>query len=68
VYASYPRADRRFLGGVIGLWAGSVYEASAVATLAARAGIDRVGAVHPASIGAAVLSFATILGGSFKAK
>jgi len=47
---------------VIGLWAGSVYEASAVVTLAARVGIDRVGSVHLASIGAAVLSFATILG------
>ncbi|MFJ2990794.1 MFS transporter [Collimonas sp. NPDC087041] len=47
---------------VIGLWAGSVYEASAVVTLATRAGIDRIGAVHLASIGAAILSFATILG------
>jgi len=47
---------------IIGLWAGSVYEASAVVTLATRAGIDRIGAVHLASIGAAILSFATILG------
>lgn len=47
---------------IIGLWAGSVYEASAVVTLATRAGIDRVGAVHLASIGAAVLSVGTILG------
>ena len=47
---------------IIGLWAGSVYEASAVVTLATRAGIDRVGAVRLASIGAAVLSVGTILG------
>jgi MFS family permease len=47
---------------VIGLWAGSVYEASAVVTLATRAGVDHIGAVHLASIGAAILSFATILG------
>ncbi|MEM4988107.1 MFS transporter [Collimonas sp. H4R21] len=47
---------------IIGLWAGSVYEASAVVTLAKRAGIDGVGAVHLASVGAAILSFATILG------
>ncbi|WP_016971737.1 MFS transporter [Pseudomonas tolaasii] len=47
---------------IIGLWAGSVYEATAVVTLATRAGIDHVGAVHLASIGAAVLSLSTILG------
>lgn len=47
---------------IVGLWAGSVYEASAVASLAARAGIDHIGAVHLASVGAAILSFATILG------
>lgn len=47
---------------IVGLWAGSVYEASAVTSLATRAGIDHKGAVHLASIGAAILSFATILG------
>ncbi|WP_323120443.1 MFS transporter [Burkholderia alba] len=47
---------------IIGLWAGSVYEASAVVTLATRAGIDRIGALHLASIGAAILSFGTIAG------
>jgi MFS family permease len=47
---------------IVGLWAGSVYEATAVVTLAPRAGIDHVGAVHLASIGAAVLSLSTILG------
>ncbi len=47
---------------IVGLWAGSVYEASAVTTLAARAGIDHVGALRLASIGAAILSCATIAG------
>lgn len=47
---------------IVGLWAGSVYVASAVVTLATRAGIDHVGAVHLASIGAAVLSVGTIIG------
>jgi len=47
---------------IVGLWAGSVYEATAVVTLATHAGIDHVGAVHLASIGAAVLSLSTILG------
>ena len=47
---------------IIGLWAGSVYEASAVVTLATRAGIDRVGAAHLASIGAAVLAVGTVIG------
>ncbi|MBU6957864.1 MFS transporter [Pseudomonas sp. CVAP len=47
---------------IVGLWAGSVYEATAVVTLATRAGIDHIGAVHLASIGAAVLSLSTILG------
>lgn len=47
---------------IVGLWAGSVYEATAVVTLATQAGIDHVGAVHLASIGAAVLSLSTILG------
>ncbi|MGF6108972.1 MFS transporter [Pseudomonas frederiksbergensis] len=47
---------------IVGLWAGSVYEATAVVTLATRAGIDHVGAVHLASIGAAILSLSTILG------
>lgn len=47
---------------IVGLWAGSVYEATAVVTLATRAGIDHVGAVHLASIGAAVLSLSTIVG------
>ncbi|WDD91239.1 MFS transporter [Burkholderia sp. FERM BP-3421] len=47
---------------IVGLWAGSVYEASAVVTLATRAGIDPVGAQRLASIGAALLSIATIAG------
>jgi len=47
---------------IIGLWAGSVYEASAVVTLATRAGIDRVGAAHLASIGAALLAVGTVIG------
>ncbi|KFL51337.1 MFS transporter [Burkholderia pyrrocinia] len=47
---------------IVGLWAGSVYEASAVSTLAARAGIDHIGAMRLASVGAAILSCATIVG------
>ncbi|RQR56111.1 MFS transporter [Burkholderia sp. Bp9125] len=47
---------------IVGLWAGSVYEASAVSALAARAGIDHVGALRLASVGAAILSCATIAG------
>ena len=47
---------------IVGLWAGSVYEASAVVSLATRAGLSKVDAIHLASVGAAILSIGTIIG------
>ncbi|MCX5542147.1 MFS transporter [Paraburkholderia sp. CNPSo 3076] len=47
---------------IVGLWAGSVYEASAVVSLATRAGIGKADAIRLASIGAAILSVGTIVG------
>jgi MFS family permease len=47
---------------IIGLWAGSVYVASAIITLASHVGIDHAGAVRLASIGTAILSLGTIVG------
>jgi MFS family permease len=47
---------------VIGLWAGAVYEPTALIQLAKKAGMAQLAAVHMASIGTAVLSVGTILG------
>jgi MFS family permease len=47
---------------IIGLWAGAVYEPSAIITLAKRAGHDAAGAARLASFGTALLSIATCLG------
>jgi MFS family permease len=47
---------------IIGLWAGAVYEPSAIITLAKKQGMDTVSAVRTASLGTALLSIGTILG------
>jgi MFS family permease len=47
---------------IIGLWAGAVYEPSAIITLAKRQGMDAVSAVRTASLGTGLLSIGTILG------
>lgn len=47
---------------IIGLWAGTVYEPSALITLAKQAGMTGSGPAHIASIGTGVLSIGTILG------
>jgi MFS family permease len=47
---------------IVGLWAGSVYEPTAVITLAREAGIEPRGASELASIATAILSTGTILG------
>src|ERR1700733_2704007 len=47
---------------IIGLWAGAVYEPSAIITLAKRQGMDAISAVRTASLGTALLSIGTILG------
>ena len=47
---------------IIGLWAGAVYEPSAVSLLAKKAGMDAAGAARAVSIATAVLSVGTILG------
>lgn len=47
---------------IIGLWAGSVYEPTAVIALAAKAGMAAGAAAKMASIATAVLSVGTILG------
>jgi MFS family permease len=47
---------------IIGLWAGAVYEPSAIITLAKKQGMDAVTAVRTASLGTGVLSIGTILG------
>jgi MFS family permease len=47
---------------IIGLWAGAVYEPTAIITLAKKAGMVQADAVKTASIGTAILSIGTILG------
>jgi MFS family permease len=47
---------------VIGLWAGAVYEPTAIITLARGQGMDLPSAVKMASLGTAILSVGTILG------
>jgi MFS family permease len=47
---------------VIGLWAGAVYEPTAIITLAKAQGMDQPAAVRMASFGTAILSVGTILG------
>jgi MFS family permease len=47
---------------IIGLWAGAVYEPTAIITLAKKAGMSLVQASKTASIGTAILSIGTILG------
>ncbi len=47
---------------IIGLWAGAVYEPTAITTLATKAGMDKPMAAKMASFGTAILSIGTILG------
>jgi MFS family permease len=47
---------------IIGLWAGAVYEPTAIITLARKSGMDQVHAVRMASMGTGLLSIGTILG------
>ena len=47
---------------IIGLWAGAVYEPTAIITLAKAQGMDQPSAVRMASFGTAILSVGTILG------
>ncbi|WP_322031463.1 MFS transporter [Paraburkholderia sp. J76] len=47
---------------IIGLWAGAVYEPSAVIQLATRAGANKAEAIRTASIATGILSIGTILG------
>lgn len=47
---------------IIGLWAGAVYEPSAIISLAKKQGMDAVSAVRTASLGTGLLSIGTILG------
>ena len=47
---------------IIGLWAGAVYEPTAIITLAKKAGMSLADASKTASIGTAILSLGTILG------
>lgn len=47
---------------IIGLWAGAVYEPTAIITLAKKAGMSVAEASKTASIGTAILSVGTILG------
>lgn len=47
---------------IIGLWAGAVYEPSAVIQLATRAGATKAEAIRTASIATGILSIGTILG------
>ncbi|SAK62653.1 MFS transporter [Caballeronia hypogeia] len=47
---------------IIGLWAGAVYEPSAVIQLATKAGMDKAGAARMASIATGLLSIGTIIG------
>jgi MFS family permease len=47
---------------IIGLWAGAVYEPSAIITLAKKQGMNAIAAVRTASLGTGLLSIGTILG------
>jgi MFS family permease len=47
---------------IIGLWAGAVYEPTAIITLATKAGMSLAQASKMASMGTAILSIGTILG------
>ena len=47
---------------VVGLWAGAVYEPTAIITLAKAQGMDAAAAARMASVGTALLSVGTILG------
>ncbi len=47
---------------IIGLWAGAVYEPTALIQLAKKAGMSVPQAIHTASFGTAVLSIGTIIG------
>jgi len=47
---------------IIGLWAGAVYEPSAIITLARKQGMNALTAVRTASLGTGLLSIGTILG------
>ncbi len=47
---------------IIGLWAGAVYEPTAISALAKQAGMSPLAATHMASYGTAILSFGTIIG------
>ena len=47
---------------IIGLWAGAVYEPTAITTLARQAGMSAPAAARIVSLGTAVLSIGTILG------
>lgn len=47
---------------IIGLWAGTAYEPTAIAMMARNAGLGRDDAVRLASLGTALLSIGTILG------
>jgi MFS family permease len=47
---------------IVGLWAGAVYEPTALIQLSKKAGMTAPQAIHTASLGTAVLSIGTILG------
>ena len=47
---------------IVGLWAGAVYEPTAIITLAKQAGMDTPHAARMASIGTGLLSIGTIIG------
>jgi MFS family permease len=47
---------------IVGLWAGAVYEPTAIIALAKKAGMAQAAAVRTASIGTGLLSIGTILG------
>lgn len=47
---------------IVGLWAGTVYEPTAIITLAKQGGMDQPHAARMASMGTALLSVGTILG------
>ena len=47
---------------IVGLWAGTVYEPTAIITLAKQGGMDQLHAARMASMGTALLSVGTILG------
>ncbi|HTJ62884.1 MAG TPA: MFS transporter [Alphaproteobacteria bacterium] len=47
---------------IIGLWAGAVYEPTAIVQLSRKAGMDAAAAAKMASVGTGILSIGTILG------